>query len=135
MFEFDLATATVFISAPQPGILCLNSPHKQNVWPKMVLCSTARPRDMRPLEVWSPYYGLAFPTGRDSATFRDIGTEVSSLSQDKGTTGRAQNLSMGRDGPGQPVKIWDGTRGGTITIFLSKSGMGQGWDNHYDFRF
>ena len=51
MFEFDLATATVFISAPQPGILCLNSPHKQNVWPKMVLCSTARPRDIWPLEV------------------------------------------------------------------------------------
>ena len=119
MFEFDLATATVFISAPQPGILCLNSPHKQNVWPKMVLCSTARPRDMRPLEVWSPYYGLAFPTGRDSAIFRDIGTEVSSLSQDKGTTGRAQNLATGRDGPGQPksgtgragtAKLRDGTR-------------------------
>ena len=50
MFEFDLATATVFISAPQPGILCLNSPHKQNVWPKMVLCSKARPQDMRTLQ-------------------------------------------------------------------------------------
>ena len=51
MFEFDLATATIFVSAPQPRILCLNSPHKQNVWPKMVLSSTARPPDMRTLEV------------------------------------------------------------------------------------
>ena len=31
---------------------------------------------------------LAFPMGRDSATFQDKGTEVPSLSQDKGTTGR-----------------------------------------------
>ena len=31
-------------------------------------------------------FTLAFPTGRDSATFRD-----------KGTTGQAQNLSTGRD--------------------------------------
>ena len=69
-----------------------------------------------------------FPTGRDSATFQDIGTEVSLLSLDKGTTGKAQNLAMGRDGPGQPVKIWDGTRDGTITIFLSKSRTGQGRD-------
>ena len=41
---------------------------------------------------------LAFPTGRDSATFRDKGTEVPSLSRDKGTTGQAQNLATGRDG-------------------------------------
>ena len=73
-------------------------------------------------------FELAFPTGRDSATFRDIGTEVSLLSWDKGTTGQAQNLAMGWDGPGQPVKIWDGTRDGTITIFLLKSGTGR--DNH-----
>ena len=45
---------------------------------------------------------LAFPTGRDSATFRDKGTEVPSLSRDKGTTGQAKNLAKGRDGPGQP---------------------------------
>ena len=36
--------------------------------------------------------------GRDSATFLDKGTEVPSLSRDKGTTGQAQNLAMGRDG-------------------------------------
>ena len=40
---------------------------------------------------------LGFPTGRDSATFRDNGTEVPSLSRDKGTTGQAQNLATGRD--------------------------------------
>ena len=62
---------------------------------------------------------LGFPTGRDSATFRDNGTEVSSLSRDKGTTGQGKNLAKGRDGPGQPkfgtgragtVKIRDGMR-------------------------
>ena len=41
-----------------------------------------------------------FPTGRDSATFRDNGTEVPSLSRDNGTTGQAQNLATGRDGTG-----------------------------------
>ena len=45
---------------------------------------------------------IAFPTGRDSETFRDNGTEVSSLSRDKGTTGQAKNLAKGRDGSGQP---------------------------------
>ena len=58
--------------------------------------------------------GVAFPMGRDSATFPDKGTEVPSLSRDKGSTGQAQNLAMGWDGPGQPIKI----RYGTITIFL-----------------
>ena len=52
---------------------------------------------------------LWFPTVQDSATFWDNGTEVSLLSQDKGTTGQAQNLATGQDGPGQPVKIRDGT--------------------------
>ena len=41
-----------------------------------------------------------FPTGRDSETFRDNGTEVPLLSRDKGTTGQAQNIATGRDGPG-----------------------------------
>ena len=36
--------------------------------------------------------------GRDSATFRDKGTEVPSLFRDKGTTGQAQNLATGRAG-------------------------------------
>ena len=66
---------------------------------------------------------MGFPTGRDSATFRDKGTEVPLL-----TTGQAQNLAKGRDGPGQSVTIWDGTRDETITNFLSKSGTGQGRD-------
>ena len=38
---------------------------------------------------------------------RDSGTEVLSLSRDKGTTGQAQNLATGRAGT---AKIWDGTR-------------------------
>ena len=42
------------------------------------------------------------------------------------TMGQAQNLVMGWNRPGQPVKIWDGTQDGTITIFLSKSGTGRG---------
>ena len=62
---------------------------------------------------------LAFPTGRDSETFRDNGTEVPLLSRDKGTTGHAKNLAEGQDGSGQPksgteragtAKNWDGTR-------------------------
>ena len=47
-------------------------------------------------------FELAFPMGRDSPNFRDKGTEVPSLSRDKGTTGQAQNLAKGRDGLGQP---------------------------------
>ena len=64
-------------------------------------------------------YGLVFPTGQDSATFRDKGTEVPSLSQDKGTAGQAQNLTKGRDGPGQHVKIQDGTRDGTVLVLFN----------------
>ena len=83
--------------------------------------------------------GFFCPAGqRDRSPFivpgqRDNGTDVPSLSRDKGTTGQAQNLAMGRDGPGQSVKIRDGTRDGTITLFLSKSGTGHGTerDNHY----
>ena len=57
---------------------------------------------------------LGFPTGRDSTTFWDNGTEVSSVSQDKGTTGQAQNLAKGRDEPGQ-LKSGTG-RAGTAKI-------------------
>ena len=46
--------------------------------------------------------------GWDSATFWDKGTEVSSLSRDKGTTGEAKNLVKGRDGAGI-AKIQDET--------------------------
>ena len=45
---------------------------------------------------------VAFPTGRDSETFRDNGTEVPSLSRDKGTTGQAKNLAKEQDRSGQP---------------------------------
>ena len=37
---------------------------------------------------------IRFPTGRDSATFRDKGTEVPSLFRDKGTTGQDGNLTI-----------------------------------------
>ena len=39
---------------------------------------------------------VVFPMGRDSASFGDKGTEVPSLSRDKGTTGKAQNLATGQ---------------------------------------
>jgi hypothetical protein len=44
---------------------------------------------------------VGFATGRYSATFWDKGTEVPSLSRDKGTTGQARNLAKGQDRPGQ----------------------------------
>ena len=47
-------------------------------------------------------------TGQDIATFRDNGTEVPSLSRDKGTTGQAKNLSKGQ-GRASTAKIQDGT--------------------------
>ena len=45
-----------------------------------------------------PLSRVAFPTGWDSAIFWDKGTEVPSMSRDKGTTGQAKNLAKGRDG-------------------------------------
>ena len=54
-------------------------------------------------------FKIVFQRGRDSATFWDKGTEVHSLSRDKGITGRAQNLAKGQERPGQPVKIQYGT--------------------------
>ena len=50
-------------------------------------------------------YRLEFPTGRDSATFRDKGTEVPSLSRTKGQRDKLKILP--RDGT---AKIWDGMR-------------------------
>ena len=47
-------------------------------------------------------FEIGFPTGRDSATFRDKGTEVPQLSRYKGTTGQAKNLAKERDRLGQP---------------------------------
>ena len=44
-----------------------------------------------------PISKLGFPMGRDSAIFWDKGSEVPSLSRDKGTTGQAQNLATGWD--------------------------------------
>jgi hypothetical protein len=74
----------------------------------------AEPSELVRLEVG----GSLFSTGWDSATFWDKGTEVSSLSQDKGTTRRAQNLATG----------WDRTERDA-----GREGTGQeaGRDNHY----
>ena len=51
-----------------------------------------------------------FPTGQDFLVPWDKGTEVLSLSQDKGTMGQAQNLAVpGRDfAKGQAKTVWDG---------------------------
>ena len=70
---------------------------------------------------------LGFPTGRESATFQDNGTEVPSLSRDKGTTGQAKNLAKGRDGPGRAgtAKIRDGTRDKTGQSKKGHSKMGK----------
>ena len=70
-------------------------------------------------------YILVFPTGRDSATFRDIRTEVSLLSRDKETTGQAQNLAMGRDRPEQPFKSRMGRRTGQSLFFCQNPGLDQ----------
>ena len=84
----------------------------------------------------SSHFRLAFPTGQDSATLRDKGTEVASLSRDKGTTGQAKNLAKGQDGPGQPkfgtgrvgtAKIRDGTRDKTGQSRKGHSKTGKGF--------
>ena len=71
-------------------------------------------------------FRVGFPTGRDSTTFRDNETEVSSLSRDKGTTGQAQNLAKGWDGQGQFVKIWDGTQDNQYFSAKIRDGTGTG---------
>ena len=62
---------------------------------------------------------VAFSTELDSATFWDKGTEVPSLSQDKGTMGQAKNLAKGWDGPEQPKSGM-----GRIRKGRSKTGKG-----------
>jgi hypothetical protein len=64
-------------------------------------------------------FEVAFATGRDSPTFRDKGTEVPSLSRDKGTTGQAQNLATGRDGIFDKLSRPVPGRPGTITFFCT----------------
>ena len=59
-------------------------------------------------------FKLAFPTGRDSETFRD-----------KGTTGQAKNFAKGRNGPGQPKS---GTGHGTKWDRAEKDALK--WENN-----
>ena len=72
--------------------------------------------------------------GTGQCNFLEKGTEGPSLSRDKGTTGQAQNLAKGWDGPGQPVKIQDRTRDGTVQDFDScpvpQDKMGQSRKGH-----
>ena len=48
---------------------------------------------LEPIRLDISGFQLAFRTGRDSAFFWDKGTEVPSLSRDKGTMGQAPNLA------------------------------------------
>ena len=85
---------------------------------------------------------LAFPTGRDSAIFRDKGTEVPSLSRDKGTTGQAQNLATGLDGRGRAGRACQNPERGTgQSLFFcqnpgrDRDGTGQARFFSNDFMF
>ena len=66
---------------------------------------------------------------RDSLVSRNKETEVSSLSQDKGTTGKAQNLAMGRAWKG----FWHFATGQTGTRrnvdILPRDGPGRNFDS------
>ena len=50
-------------------------------------------------------FELGFPTGRDSATFRDSGTGKTFLSRDKGTTGQKFPHCPGTKGQWDKLKI------------------------------
>ena len=68
---------------------------------------------------------LGFPTGRDSATFRDSGTAKTFLSRDKGTTGQKFLYCPGTKGQRDKLKILprDGT--GRDSQNLGRDGPGQ----------
>ena len=71
------------------------------------------------------WFKLGFPTGRDSATFRDSGTAKTFLSQDKGTTGQKFLYCPGTKGQRDKLKILprDGT--GQDSQNLGRDGPGQ----------
>ena len=60
---------------------------------------------------------------QDSATFWEKGTDVQSLSRDKGTTGKAKNLAKGQEEPGQQKS---GT--GRARTAKIQDGAGTKWD-------
>ena len=68
---------------------------------------------------------VGFPTGRDSATFRDSGTAKTFLSRDKGTTGQKFLYCPGTKGQRDKLKILprDGT--GRDSQNLGRDGPGQ----------
>ena len=76
--------------------------------------------------MYCDYDLIVFPTGRDSATLPDKGTEVPSLSRDKETMGQAQNLATGQAGPDfdrlSRPNPWDKKkRGKRINVFCNFS--------------
>ena len=105
--------------------------HRWNVWGRVEkLLQTLRLKSPG-MKIGIEIYGLklGFPTERDSATFRDKGTEVHSLSRDKGSkschgTGRARTAyknpgqDAGRDNHYFSDKIWDGMWDRTITNYF-----------------
>ena len=77
----------------------------------------------RGLSFGSVGFEFRFPTGRDSATFRDKGTEVPSLSRNKGTTGQAQNLATRREGRDSLSKSGTGRETGQSLFFCQNPGQ------------
>ena len=88
------------------------------------------------LRVWEAvYFKLGFPTGRDSATFRDSGTAKTFLSRDKGTTGQKFLYCPGTKGQRDKLKILprDGT--GRDSQNLGRDGPGQPKSGTGRFKF
>ena len=71
------------------------------------------------------YLPIGFPTGRDSATFRDSRTAKNFLSRDKGSTGQKFLYCPGTKGQRDKLKILprDGT--GRDSQNLGRDGPGQ----------
>ena len=70
-------------------------------------------------------FNLGFPTGRDSATFRDSGTGKTFLSRDKGTTGQKFLHCPGTKGQRDKLKILPRDRTGRDSQNSGRDGPGQ----------
>ena len=77
------------------------------------------------LSHWVPMvFILGFPTGRDSATFRDSGTGKNVLSRDKGTTGQKFLHCPGTKGQQNKLKILPRDRPGRDSQNSGRDGPG-----------
>jgi hypothetical protein len=74
-------------------------------------------------------YVLGFPTGRDFFVPQDKGTEVPSLSRDKGTTGQKSLLCSGTKGQWDKLKIFPKNRSGRDFEILSQDRPGRDFDS------